>query len=306
MRNTFARSLLAKAMNDPSIILITGDLGYGVLDEFSQKLPDQYINSGINEQSMMGMAAGLASQGFRPFVYSIANFPTFRALEQIRNDVCYMKNPVTIVSVGAGLGYGPHGYSHHAVEDLAVMRVLPGMRIFSPADPFETEYCLERILLEKSPAYLRLGKGGEGKLSENFSHEASSPFVHSLGKDGTICWTGGIGSRAHAAKKLLADVGISVNMISVPEISDEILLRILNQFGALPILTLEEHILNGGFGSWILEVANTKGMPTQIKRMGIPAFTNNLIGSQEYLIDASGMSPQQISSEFVQLLKSRA
>jgi len=161
LRNAFATQLLDIARADSSILLITGDLGYGVLDRFQQELPEQFINAGVAEQTMMSMAAGLAASGYRPFVYSIANFPTFRCLEQIRNDVCYMDNPVTIVSVGAGLVYGVHGYSHHAVEDLAIIRSLPNITIYSPCDSVETKYSVNKILESKHPAYLRLGKGGE-------------------------------------------------------------------------------------------------------------------------------------------------
>ena len=159
MRTAFARNLLEIAKVDSSVILLTGDLGYGVLDDFSSQLPDQFINAGISEQSMMSMAAGFASKGFRPFVYSIANFPTFRCLEQIRNDVCYMGNPVTIVSVGAGLGYGNLGYSHHAIEDIAIIRSLSEMQIYSPCDSNEVGYVLEKIMNENKPSYLRFGKG---------------------------------------------------------------------------------------------------------------------------------------------------
>ena len=296
MRNTFARELFLRAKNDPSIILVTGDLGYGVLDEFSKELPNQYINSGINEQSMMSMAAGLASQGFRPFVYSIANFPTFRCLEQIRNDVCYMNNPVTIVSVGAGLGYGSHGYSHYAIEDVAAMRILPNMSIYSPADPIETTLCLDELLNIKRPAYLRLGKGGEVNLNESETLELRNLRVVVDGPAAVIASTGGIGKRGLEAVQLLEKDGINVALVSMPVINNQRILDLLRFAGDRPILTLEEHVLRGGFGSWVLEVMNSEFMCTKLRRMGVGENFQNLIGSQEYLLDNMGLKPINIAN----------
>ena len=132
MRDAFVKSLLEEARKDPNLILITGDLGFGVLDEFQQALPKQFINSGVNEQAMMGMAAGIASTGKRVFVYSIGNFPTLRCIEQIRNDVALMNNPVVVVSVGAGYAYGSQGYTHHALEDIAILRAIPNIEFIVP------------------------------------------------------------------------------------------------------------------------------------------------------------------------------
>ena len=139
MRNSFIEELSKIALTDDKVFLIVGDLGFGVVEGFEEKYPDQFLNAGVAEQNMMGMAAGLASAGYKVFVYSIGNFPTFRCLEQIRNDVCYHSLNVTIVSIGAGLSYGPLGYSHHAIDDIGVMRALPGMTIYNPADPIETK-----------------------------------------------------------------------------------------------------------------------------------------------------------------------
>lgn len=167
MRDTFVKTLLAEAKVDPNVVLITGDLGFGVLEEFEKELPSQFINSGVAEQSMIGLASGIASTGKRVFVYSIGNFPTIRALEQIRNDVCYMNNPVVIVAVGSGYSYGSHGYTHHALEDIAAMRALPNMNVVSPADPVETEVLTRFLVKDRSPSYLRLGRSGEKVLNRN-------------------------------------------------------------------------------------------------------------------------------------------
>ncbi|MFN3077751.1 MAG: transketolase, partial [Alphaproteobacteria bacterium] len=150
MRDAFIESLLEEARKDQNIILITGDLGFGVLDKFQKELPNQFINSGVNEQAMMGLAAGLASTGKRVFVYSIGNFPTLRCLEQIRNDICFMDNSVVVVSVGAGYAYGPQGYTHHTLEDIAVMRALPNLEVIVPADPIEVKVVTKFLARTKS------------------------------------------------------------------------------------------------------------------------------------------------------------
>ena len=173
MRDTFVKTLLEEAKTDKNIILMTGDLGYGVLDTFQNELPGQFINSGVNEQTMMGMAAGYASTGKRVFVYSIANFPTLRPLEQIRNDVCLMDNPVVVVSVGAGYAYGSQGYTHHALEDIAVLRALPNMEVIVPADPYETRELTLLIIASRKPTYLRLGKSNEPTI-----HTAAPKISH--------------------------------------------------------------------------------------------------------------------------------
>ena len=158
MRDAFLRSLITLAETDDRVALLTGDLGFGVVEKFGTKFPDRFWNCGVAEQSMIGIAAGLAKSGMRPFVYSIANFPTFRCLEQIRNDICYHNLPVTIVSVGAGLGYGTLGYTHHGIEDIAALRSLPNISIYSPSDPIDVANVVTRISQNPAPTYLRLGK----------------------------------------------------------------------------------------------------------------------------------------------------
>ena len=140
MRTSFIDTLCQVAENDRRVWLVTGDLGYSVLEKFSSKFPERYLNAGVAEQNMVGVAAGLAMTGKVVFVYSIANFPTLRCLEQVRNDVCYHKLSVKIVAVGCGLAYGGHGYTHHGVEDLGVMSLLPHMTVIAPGDPVETRW----------------------------------------------------------------------------------------------------------------------------------------------------------------------
>jgi len=158
MRNTFISHLTERAKENDKIVLIVGDLGYSVIEEFQKQFPTRFYNAGISEQNMASMAAGLASEGFHVFIYSIANFPTFRCAEQLRNDVGYHNLPVTVVTVGGGLSYGNLGYSHHAIQDLGLMRLFPEYTIAAPGDPIETKMCLDYLLKNPSPSYLRLKK----------------------------------------------------------------------------------------------------------------------------------------------------
>ncbi len=161
MRNAFIDELINQADINDRVMLIVGDLGYSVIEPFAKRFPKQFINAGVAEQNMMSLAAGLASEGYHVFVYSIGIFPTFRCAEQIRNDIDYHQLPVTIVTVGGGLAYGNLGYSHHAVQDYGLMRLMPNMLIASPGDPMEVRACMRYISQNKQPTYLRLGRSGE-------------------------------------------------------------------------------------------------------------------------------------------------
>ena len=299
MRDTFVKTLLEAAKKDKNIILMTGDLGYGVLDTFEKELPGQFINSGVNEQAMMGMAAGYASTGKRVFVYSIGNFPTLRCLEQIRNDVCLMNNPVVVVSVGAGYAYGSQGYTHHALEDIAVLRALPNMEVNVPADPAETAALTHSIIASKKPTYLRLGKSGEPtihtaalKVSYGVINEVSP------GSAGTLLFAGSVGTVAVAAAKELAGQGISVAVASMPYISTIDIAYIKKALNKGPLIVIEEHSYRGGVGAAVLEATNVANVQGAIGL--IAADQNNLsqIGDQNYLRTANGISVEKIIAKF--------
>ncbi len=299
MRDTFVKTLLEAAKKDPDIILMTGDLGYGVLDNFEKELPGQFINSGVNEQAMMGMAAGYASTGKRVFVYSIGNFPTLRCLEQIRNDVCLMNNPVVVVSVGAGYAYGSQGYTHHALEDIAVLRALPNMEVIVPADPAETRELTLSIIASKKPTYLRLGKSKEPaihtgplKITVGAINEISG------GESGTLLFAGSVGTLALAAAKELASAGIHVAVASMPFISYIDIDYIGKALIKGPVIVIEEHSYRGGVGAAVLEAMNAAHLQGAIGL--IAADQNNLsqIGDQNFLRQANGISVEKIVQRF--------
>jgi transketolase len=299
MRDAFVKTLLEEAKKDKDIILITGDLGFGVLDEFQKELPNQFINSGVNEQAMMGMAAGIASTGKRVFVYSIGNFPTLRCLEQIRNDICLMNNSVVVVSVGAGYAYGPQGYTHHALEDIAVLRALPNMEVVIPADPIETRKVTELLAKSVAPSYLRLGKSNERTINDFEPRIEFSKFNEILsGKDGTILFVGSIGTLALGAAQLLLLEGISVSVVSAPFVSspDSEYLKKAARIG--PIITLEEHSERGGFGSSILEFFSRENIIADVKIVASAQKNLSQIGSQEFLRDTNGLEVSNIVRKF--------
>lgn len=214
MRNAFVNSLMDWAKRDPSLWLLNGDLGYSVLEPFAQAFPDRYLNVGIAEQTMAGVAAGLAAAGQRVVYYSIANFSTLRCLEQIRNDICSHNLPVLIVSVGGGTVYGSAGYTHFAVEDLNIMRCLPNISVLAPGDPMEVNALMGWVEKQGCPAYLRLGRGGEPVIHKSMVDlKTGYPLVVRDGKDVAIVSTGALLQEALAAAE---QARLSIRVVSVP------------------------------------------------------------------------------------------
>lgn len=297
MRDTFIRNLTLLAKDDPDIFLIVGDLGYGVIEEFATKYPDRFLNAGISEQNMLGVASGLAGTGYKVFVYSIANFPTMRCLEQIRNDVAYHNLNVTVVSVGAGFAYGTLGYSHFAIEDLSVMRVFPNMEVYSPGDSHELEIVLPYLLKKPGPKYLRLGKNGEPLLDGTTIKSPETARGSKIGSKIAVLSTGGIGIEVVKALKELSIANAQmVSHFSVPFFSSLTLASIeLHDFEK--IITVEEHVLDGGFGSYILEYLEINQLQIRVKRIGIPRSFNYEIGDQGYLRMLAGIDSISIKKE---------
>lgn len=183
MRDNFINELISLAKKNENIFLIVGDIGYSVVEPFANKFPNRFINAGVSEQNMTSLAAGMASEGCHVFTYSIANFPTFRCAEQIRNDIDYHRLSVTVVAVGGGLSYGSLGYSHHAVQDYSLIRSMPNMLIASPSDPKEVRSCLRHLISHPQPSYLRLGKAGEPIFHKNIPRISAGKWIKI--KDGT-------------------------------------------------------------------------------------------------------------------------
>ncbi len=305
MRTTFVRTLTALAKADPSIMLLTGDLGFTVLEEFRDTLPNQYLNAGVAEQNMIGTAAGLAMGGKRVFVYSIIPFVTFRCLEQIRNDLCYHNLSVCVVGVGGGYSYGHMGSTHHALEDISILRSLPNMTVVCPGDPVEVEGAVKAISQHNGPCYLRLGKAGEPLLHD--PHKISFALGKAIrmhdGNDITLIATSNMLETAVKTAAQLKENNISVRLLSMHTIKpiDQDALKKAAAETKL-IVTLEEHSAIGGLGSAVAEVlANTHHRPQHILLSAPDAFANTT-GSQSFFRTASRLTPEAITKHLLSCL----
>jgi transketolase len=305
MRSRFFTGLLAAASEDPNIVLITGDLGFGVVEPFVEACPDQFVNAGVAEQNMTGLAAGIALAGGRVFTYSIANFPTLRCLEQIRNDIAYHGADVTVVAVGGGLAYGALGMSHHATEDLAVMRAIPGLAVAAPGDPVETDAVVADLLANGGPAYLRLGKAGERSVhSAPVRVERGESLELRSGGEVAIFTTGAILEVAVEAADLLEREGVRAGLRSFPWLDPldiDAIQQAARHYEA--IVTVEEHSIVGGLGSAVAEVlAEMPGAPP-LARVALPARFTSVVGDQNYLREVYGLDPTAVARRVLKHLE---
>ena len=298
MRDAFTRALMREAAKDPKLTLITGDLGFGVLKPFWETYPDQFVNAGIAEQSMTGLAAGMAREGRTVITYSIGNFPTLRCIEQIRNDCAYHDANVKVVCVGGGFVYGSLGMSHHATEDMAIMRALPGVTVFTPGDPEEVEAIVPLMLKTPGTCYLRLGRGGEPTLHDGPVTDWQPPMALTLreGKDVAILSAGGILTQTVGAADILAEKGVSAEVVSFPcikPIDGEKIIQLAGRFRH--IVTVEEHSIVGGFGSAVAEVLAENGACCRLHRIGMPDVYSCIVGTQQYLRGEYDMDDKAIA-----------
>lgn len=296
MRTAFIETLCDVAQQDERVWLLCGDLGYSVLERFAERFPERFINMGVAEQNMMGVAAGLARGGKIVFTYSIANFPVMRCLEQIRNDIGYHAANVKIVAVGGGMAYGTAGYTHHGVEDLAVMRVMPNMTVIAPGDPVETRLATRAVAAHNGPCYLRLGKGGEPVVHTTPPEFAiGRALILRAGADVALLSTGAILPMALAASDILADTGVGAAVVSVPTLRPLDRAAIIR--AAVParlVVTVEEHLTWGGLGSAVAEVLSEEPAGVRLLRLGLTAAPDT-VGAQAYLRQRSGLDATGIA-----------
>lgn len=290
------KSLCEIATQDERIWLLTGDLGFSVLEPFSQQFPDRYVNIGVAEQNMTGIAAGLAHSGKVVFTYSIANFPVIRCLEQIRNDVCYHNLNVNVVSVGSGFSYGSLGYTHHAIENLAVMRALPNMTVIAPGDPVETRAAVRAMVAHEGPCYLSLGKAGEPVVHETEpDFQLGRIICMAEGEDVTLISTGGMLKTVMRVRELLAEKDVSALVYSMHTLSSIDGEAIQRAAKTRLIATVEEHSPRGGlYGAVSEAIAPLVNSPPLISfNTGtLPIYT---VGDQDYLRTLAGLNPEQIA-----------
>lgn len=306
MRSAFFRTLLELAAEHPQIHLVVGDLGFGVVEPFARQFPNRFLNTGVAEQNMTGVAAGIALCNKVVFTYSIANFPTLRCLEQIRNDVCYHEANVKVVAVGGGFAYGALGASHHATEDLAIMRALPGMTVLAPGDPWEAECATRAIAAHQGPCYLRLGRAGERNVHDGMpDFQLGRALTLREGRELTMISSGGMLEGTVRSAGRLAAKGYSCRVLSMPTIKpldEAAVLAAARDTGA--ILTVEEHSIIGGLGSAVSEVLAEAPCPSiKFRRLGLPSAFSPHVGSQEYLRERHGLSDDAIVEAAIALLE---
>lgn len=304
MRDTFISKLEEIAEKDKSVILMTGDLGFGVFNNFIKKNPSQYLNAGVAEPNMIGVATGLALEGYKVFVYSIGNFATLRCVEQIRNDACYHNANVKIVSVGGGFSYGSLGISHYATEDIAILRSIPNITVLAPCTLWEAQEATEAIYRAEGTCYLRIDKscGNEEIPINRESFRIGMNRVIREGKDCVIIAMGGILHEAQKAADILKNNGIDSGIISMHTIKPfdkENMVKIIGE--RKNIFTLEEHVISGGLGGTIAEFLMNYGIkPKNFASFGLDDKFSCIVGSQQYLrkqysIDSSAITKKIIS-----------
>ena len=298
MRGAFARTLTELAALDQRIYLLTGDLGYMALEPFADKFPERFINVGVAEQNMVGIATGLAEAGFLPFVYSIVTFACLRPYEFIRNGPILHHLPVRIVGVGGGMEYGHNGASHYGLEDVAVMRVQPGMTVIAPADHQQTTAALRQTYDLKGPVYYRLGKddkltvpGLDGKF------DLAHTEVLGSGQDVAIVAMGGITAEATAAADLLNAEGIKTRVVIVSSFNpgpDEDLKAQLS--ACRNVITLEAHYAVGGLSSYVAEVMAEYNLSCRYKRCAVEIQPDGITGGQQFLYERYGLAARQVAA----------
>ena len=305
MRDAFSTTLVELAKADPKVLLITGDHGYALFDQFRRECPDQYINAGIAEQNMVGMAAGLARLGFRPFVYGLSAFVPVRVIEQIKLDVAHDNLPVVFLGDGAGFVYSHLGTSHQSTEDIAATRAIPNLVILSPADAHEMGECLEYSYLIKSPVYLRMGKSDRGDVSADAVEKVSlaNAKIRKIrsGNDSLPALIA-TGSMVKTAVEI-ADAHGALEVWSVPSIKP-LGTEDFQSFSAnrRTLVTIEEHSVMGGLGSAVAEIYSSYGQG-KVLRIGVEDRFSHACGSYAYLLQEHGLDYESIKQKVKKIVE---
>lgn len=305
MRKAFIKALTEHAARDRRIWLLTGDMGFSVFEDFANRYPDRFLNAGVAEANMTGIAAGLALSDLMPYIYSITPFVTMRCYEQLRIDVCYQNQSVRVIGGGAGLCYGSAGGTHHALEDISLMRSLPNMTVICPGDPHEVTAAVRYSLEHAGPLYIRLGRDGDPLIhTSDVTLQPGEAITLREGTDVCLVATGNILGNALKAADELQKQSVSTLLISMPfvkPIDREVILSAASATKAL--FTVEEHSLIGGLGSAVAEVLAESGRPVRFQRLAIPDQFFKEVGSQEYLRELVGLSVAGIAKSVSDTLR---
>lgn len=303
MRDAFSDTLVRLAKTDRSVLLLTGDHGYALFDAFRRECPDQYINAGIAEQNMVGMAAGLARAGFRPFVYGLSAFIPIRVVEQIKLDVAHDDLPVIFIGDGAGFVYSHLGTSHQSTEDLACTRAIPGLAILSPADRHEVASAMQAAYDRKGPVYFRMGKADRGDVHPHpVDLPVGAPLPVRKGASGVSFLA--TGSMVSAANRLAENPAFDASVWSVPWIKPadaDAIAAICESSRA--VVVLEEHSIYGGLGSLVTEISCNCRAPKPVLRLGVADRFSDACGSYNYLLREHGLDDVTLEHSITDFLR---
>lgn len=298
MRKSFFKFIEQAAAHDPSVYLVVGDLGFSYIESFKEKYPNQFINAGIAEQNMIGVAAGLAMMGKRVFVYSIIPFATMRCFEQIRNNICYQQLPVTIVGFGGGFSYSTLGVTHHALEDVSIMRSLPEMTIVNPGSVYEAEHLIRQVYEQRSPCYLRFSSIENSVPVQMFESKKlllGKAFEVISGTDYCIATTGNSLDLGYQVCKCLIDEGLDVGLVSFHTIKPfDFEYFKAKKFKA--VFSIEEHFLHGGMGEFLGCCFARDSRPDLcFHAFGVDDFYSHQTGTRAWLMEQAGLSGSSIT-----------
>ncbi|MDP2168195.1 MAG: transketolase C-terminal domain-containing protein [Thermodesulfovibrionales bacterium] len=292
MRNSVIERITKEAGKKKDIFLITGDAGFGVLDNYKKSFPERFLNLGVAEQNMIGMASGLGLSGFKVFVYNIVPFVLYRCYEQVRNDICYQNVPVTLIGIGSGVTYSPQGVTHYSVEDIALARTLPNLVILSPSDPIEAVKCAEYAIKSKDPVYIRIAKSGEPVIHTGRVKDITRPVVLNEGEGVAVLFHGSVSTEVVSALK---GVDRRPKAVSVPMLQPMDFSSLEKELKAIhTIITVEEHFVEGGLGSIIAEWIVSERLDYRLIKLGIKnefihKITNNAGMRSHYGISSEGI-----------------
>lgn len=304
MRSAFSNTLVELAKSDPKVLLLTGDHGYALFDNFRRECPSQYINAGIAEQNMVGMAAGLARVGYRPFVYGLAAFIPVRVVEQIKLDIAHDNLPVILIGDGAGFVYSHLGTSHQSTEDMACTRAIPNLAVYSPGDRFEVIACMREAFNSRLPSYIRMGKSDRGDIHQSDLVDFSNSLIQVLENKESRVAILTTGSMVKTALKLVENNNITASVWSAPTIkpiNHKQVSTILDNHSF--IVTIEEHSVIGGLGSLITEISS-ETTPRNILRIGVQDRFSHYCGTYEYLLKEHELDIESIKNKINNFLVS--
>jgi transketolase len=300
VRGEFAAELVELAREDPRLVLLTGDLGFAVLEPFADEFPDRFYNVGVAEQNMLGIATGLADAGYVPFAYSIATFASMRGYEFLRNGAALHQLPVRLVGMGAGLDYGHNGVTHYALEDVAILRAQPSVCTVAPADADQARASVRALIDHPGPVYFRLCKQGAAVPGLDGRFALGRAHLVADGGDLAIVALGDMASNAVAAAQELGRRGVSASVTVVSSFNPSPADDLAELLDRIPLaLTMESHYLTGGLGSFAAEVIAERGLGCRLVRHGVGEMPRGVTGSPTYLYEQSGLSPTRVADSAI-------